>query len=69
MHNPFAPLRSDPRNESSRPSDNYPLIVEAALRNRGSSFVIDSEAVLLGFDGRPDFDGLHSPKHNDEVQS
>src|SRR6187399_2784519 len=29
-------------------SDRYPLIVEAALRNRNSSFVIDGEAVLLG---------------------
>ena len=29
-------------------SDKYPLIVEAALRNRCSSFVIDGEAVLLG---------------------
>jgi bifunctional non-homologous end joining protein LigD len=29
--------------------------------------VIDGEAVLLGADGRSDFDGLHSSKHNDEV--
>ena len=29
-------------------TDRYPLIVEAALRNRSSSFVIDGEAVLLG---------------------
>jgi bifunctional non-homologous end joining protein LigD len=29
----------------------YPLIVEAALRNRQTSFVIDGEAVLLGVDG------------------
>ena len=28
-------------------SDRYPRIVEAALRNRNSSFVIDGEAVLL----------------------
>jgi bifunctional non-homologous end joining protein LigD len=28
----------------------YPRIVEAALRNRTTSFVIDGEAVLLGFD-------------------
>jgi bifunctional non-homologous end joining protein LigD len=46
----------------------YPLIVEAALRNRASSFVIDGEAVLLGVDGVSDFDGLHSRKHDDEVQ-
>jgi hypothetical protein len=29
-------------------TDRYPLIVEAALRNRPASFVIDGEAVLLG---------------------
>lgn len=29
----------------------YPLIVEAALKSRSSSFVIDGEAVLLGVDG------------------
>ena len=49
-------------------SDKYPLIAEAALRNRCSSFVIDGEAVLLGVDGRPDFDGLHSRKYNEDVQ-
>ena len=43
-------------------SDRFPLITEAALRNRNSSFVIDGEAVLLGVDGRSDFNGLHSPK-------
>jgi bifunctional non-homologous end joining protein LigD len=48
-------------------SDRYPLIVEAALRNRISSFVIDGEAVLLGVDGISDFNGLHSRKHDDEV--
>jgi len=46
----------------------YPLIVEAALRNRTSSFVIDGEAVLLGVDGISDFNELHSRKHDDEVQ-
>ena len=46
----------------------YPLIVEAALKNRQTSFVIDGEAVLLGVDGISDFNGLHSRKHNDEVQ-
>jgi ATP-dependent DNA ligase len=49
-------------------TDRYPLIVEAALRNRIASFVMDGEAVLLGVDGRSDFDGLHSRKFNDEVQ-
>jgi bifunctional non-homologous end joining protein LigD len=45
----------------------YPLIVEAALRNRQTSFVLDGEAVLLGVDGISDFNGLHSRKHDDEV--
>jgi bifunctional non-homologous end joining protein LigD len=49
-------------------SDRYPLIVEAALRNRATSFVIDGEAVLLGVAGISDFNGLHSRKHDDEVQ-
>ena len=41
-----------------------PLVVEAALRHRNSSFVIDGEAVPLGVDGRSDFNGLHSRKHD-----
>jgi bifunctional non-homologous end joining protein LigD len=32
-------------------TDRYPLIVQAALQNRSTSFVIDGEAVLLGVDG------------------
>ena len=34
-------------------SDRFPLITEAALRNRNSSFVIDGEAVLLARRRRP----------------
>ena len=49
-------------------SGRFPLITEAAPRNRNSSFVIDGEAVLLGVDGRSDFNGLHSRRHDDEVQ-
>ena len=49
-------------------SDRFPLISEAALRNRNSSFVLDGEAVLLGVDGRSDFNGLHSRKHDAEVE-
>ena len=49
-------------------SDRFPLVSEAALRNRNSSFVIDGEAVLLDIDGRSDFNGLHSRKHDDEVE-
>src|SRR5258708_1620257 len=49
-------------------ADRDPLIVEAALKNRATSFVIDGEAVLLGVDGISDFNGLHSRKHDHEVQ-
>ena len=49
-------------------SGRFPLITEAALRNRMSSFVLDGEAVLLGVDGRSDFNGLHSRKHDHEVE-
>src|SRR4029078_3351460 len=49
-------------------TDRYPLIAEAALRNRSSSFVIDGEAVLLGVDGISDFDGLHFRRHDHEVE-
>ena len=30
--------------------------------------MIDGEDVLLGVDGRPDFNGLHSGQHDEEVQ-
>jgi bifunctional non-homologous end joining protein LigD len=46
----------------------YPWIVEAALKNRRSHFVIDGEAVILRVDGISDFNALHSGKQNDEVQ-
>jgi bifunctional non-homologous end joining protein LigD len=49
-------------------TDRYPLIAEAALKNRSSSFVIDGEAVLLSVDGVSDFDGLHSRQHGAAVQ-
>jgi ATP-dependent DNA ligase len=49
-------------------SDRFPLIAEAALRNRNSSFVLDGEAVLLDVNGRSDFTGLHSRRHDAEVQ-
>ena len=46
--------------------------VFADIRGRAAqpqhSFVLDGEAVLLGVDGRSDFDGLHSRRHDDEVQ-
>jgi bifunctional non-homologous end joining protein LigD len=46
----------------------YPWIVESALKNRQKHFVIDGEAVILGVDGRSDFNALHPGKHNEEVQ-
>jgi bifunctional non-homologous end joining protein LigD len=49
-------------------SSRYPWIVESALRNRSKHFVIDGEAVLLGVEGISDFNGLHSRRHDDEVQ-
>jgi len=49
-------------------SGRYPLITEAALRNRNTSFVLDGGAVLLGVDGISDFNGLHSRKYDDELQ-
>jgi bifunctional non-homologous end joining protein LigD len=48
-------------------ADPYPLIVEAALRNRTTSFVIDREGPAQRR-GVSDFNGLHSRRHNDEVQ-
>src|SRR4051812_27501307 len=45
----------------------YPLIVEAALKNRQKHFVIDGEAVLLGVDGVSDFNGLHSRHFEEET--
>jgi bifunctional non-homologous end joining protein LigD len=49
-------------------TNRYPWIAESALKNRIKQFVIDGEAVILGVDGIPDFNALHSRKHDDEVQ-
>src|SRR3954453_11907799 len=49
-------------------SDRYPLIVEAALRLRKTSFVIDGEAVVLGPDGISDFNALHEGKRMADVR-
>src|SRR6516165_12319060 len=46
----------------------YPRIVEAALKNRQTRFVIDGEAIIRGVDGYSDFNALHSGKQNDEVE-
>ena len=49
-------------------SGRFPLITEAALPNRNSSFVLDGEDVLLGVGGISDFNGMHSRKHDAEVE-
>jgi bifunctional non-homologous end joining protein LigD len=49
-------------------SHRYPIIVEAALRDRSKSFVIDGEVVLLGVDGISDFAGLHCRQHDDQFE-
>ena len=49
-------------------SDRYPLIVQAALRLRKTSFVIDGEAVVLGSEGISDFDALHGGRRSADVR-
>ena len=49
-------------------TDRYPLIVEAALKNRQKQFVLDGEVVVLGVDGVSNFGALHSRRHDDEAQ-
>jgi bifunctional non-homologous end joining protein LigD len=49
-------------------TNRYPWIAEAALKNRQKQFIIDGEAVILGVDGIPDFNALHSRRLDDEVQ-
>ena len=49
-------------------ANRFPRIVETALKTRHKRFVIDGEAVLLGIDGISDFNGLHSRRHDEEVQ-
>jgi len=45
-----------------------PLDLKSALKNRHQQFVIDGEAVILGVDGIPDFNALHSRQRDEEVQ-
>jgi bifunctional non-homologous end joining protein LigD len=45
-----------------------PLIVEATLKNRQSSFVIDGEAGAARRASISDFNRLHFRKYNEEVQ-
>jgi ATP-dependent DNA ligase len=48
-------------------SGRYPLIIDAARRLKVSSIVIDGEAVILGPDGRSDFDKLHTHGYDNQV--
>ena len=41
-------------------ADRFPSIVEAALRIKAQSFLIDGEAMIIGDDGTPDFHALRS---------
>lgn len=45
-------------------TNRFPWIVEAALQKQ---FALDGEAVILCLDGMPDFNALHSGKHNADV--
>jgi ATP-dependent DNA ligase len=38
-------------------SDRFPAIVDAALRIKAQSFLIDGEAVIISDDGTPDESG------------
>src|SRR3954454_9630447 len=49
-------------------SDRYPLITQAVLRLRKTSFVIDGEAVVLDPNGIADFNALHGGKRNAQVR-
>src|SRR3954467_15534327 len=49
-------------------SDRFPLITQAALKLRKTSFVIDGEAVVLVPNGIADFHALHGGKRNAEVR-
>jgi bifunctional non-homologous end joining protein LigD len=44
-------------------ADRFPAIVDAALRIKASSFLIDGEAVIARDDGTPDFHALRSRSH------
>ena len=42
-------------------ADRFPSIVDAALRIKATSFLIDGEAVIIGDDGTHDFRALRGP--------
>jgi len=48
-------------------ADRFPAIVEAALRIKAQSFLIDGEAVIVGDDGMSDFRALRSKRRGHEA--
>ena len=48
-------------------ADRFPAIVDAALRIKASSFLIDGEAVIARDDGTPDFRALRSKRRGHEA--
>ena len=48
-------------------ADRFPAIVEAALRIKAASFLIDGEAVIARDDGMPDFRALRSKRRGHEA--
>ena len=47
-------------------ADRFPAIVDAALRIKASSFLIDNEVVIISDDGMPDFHALRSKRRGRE---
>jgi ATP-dependent DNA ligase len=48
-------------------ADRFPALVDAALRIKASSFLIDGEAVIARDDGTPDFHALRSRRRGSEA--
>ena len=48
-------------------ADRFPAIVDAALRLKAQSFLIDGEAVIARDDGTPDFHALRSRRRGHEA--
>jgi bifunctional non-homologous end joining protein LigD len=48
-------------------ADRFPAIVDAALRVKATSFLIDGEAVVIRDDGTPDFQALRSKRRGHEA--
>jgi bifunctional non-homologous end joining protein LigD len=48
-------------------ADRFPAIVEAALRIKAQSFLVDGEVVIISDDGTPDFRALRSRRRGHEA--